>query len=221
MVDSIETYEATLSEVRRQAAQLSNLSSSGGEEAGGAAAAGRRSGSGSGSIASETSSDWVVLESSTAPPALPTEAAGCSVWPQQQWQIAYEILVSQHTSHGSRSSLLPSCRACCVKEGSFHAALSALRSSASAQRQSPACAPTRQMTCSSLSALMRQQRPPAPASLCGAAAGSSWRFLQTCSGLRKAWQAQKAQPAAALAAAPEAAAAAARRRRWTGGPLFC
>ena len=65
MVDSIETYEATLSEVRRQAAQLSRLISSGGEEAGGAADAGRRSGSGSGSIASEASNDWVVLESST------------------------------------------------------------------------------------------------------------------------------------------------------------
>ena len=122
MVDSIETYEATLSEVRRQAAQLSRLISSGGEEAGGAADAGRRSGSGSGSIASEASNDWVVLESSTAPPALPTEAAGCSVWPQQQWQIAYEILVRQQKSPGSRLLVLPKCRACCSKEGSCHAA---------------------------------------------------------------------------------------------------
>lgn len=79
MVDPVEVYVATLAEVRRQAAQQSRISAS--------VDAGDRSPSGS-----EASSDWVVLESGTTPAALPT-VAGCCVWPQQQWQIAYEILV--------------------------------------------------------------------------------------------------------------------------------
>lgn len=77
MVDPVEVYAATLAEVRRQAAQLPGIHAA--VDVGASSAA-------------SDASDWVVLESATAPAALPG-AAGCSVWPPQQWQIAYEILV--------------------------------------------------------------------------------------------------------------------------------
>lgn len=77
-VDAVQVYAATLAEVRRQAAQLGRLES-GGSEAGG-------------SEAGSESGGWVVLESGSTPAQLPT-AAGCTLWPQAQWQVAYEILV--------------------------------------------------------------------------------------------------------------------------------
>ena len=80
-MDAIELYAATLGEVKRQVAQLGAADAAGGD-------GGDRS-SGGGSSSSE---GWVVLESGSTPAQLPG-AAGCSQWPQQQWQIAYEILV--------------------------------------------------------------------------------------------------------------------------------
>lgn len=76
----VELYVATLSEVQRQAAQLNSGSDA---SSGAPGAAGSAS----------DSSGWVVLESQSTPAQLPDEA-GCQLWPQQQWQIAYEILVS-------------------------------------------------------------------------------------------------------------------------------
>lgn len=106
-MDALELYAATLGEVKRQAAQLGAA-----DEAGGDA---------SGCSASDSSGGWVVLESGSTPAQLPG-AAGCSLWPQQQWQIAYEILVSR----GKRSSfgrVLTRCYTSCVRPcHSAHAA---------------------------------------------------------------------------------------------------
>lgn len=87
-MDPIELYAATLGEVKRQAARLGAA-----EEAGGAA---------SGGSSSDGSGGWVVLESGSTPAQLPG-AAGCSLWPQQQWAVAYDILVR---AFGSRDSLV-------------------------------------------------------------------------------------------------------------------
>ncbi|PRW33062.1 hypothetical protein C2E21_7991 [Chlorella sorokiniana] len=79
-MDAIELYAATLGEVKRQAAQLGGTDEAAGD--------------GSGGSSSDSSGGWVVLESRSTPPSLPG-AAGCSLWPQQQWRIAYEILFCQ------------------------------------------------------------------------------------------------------------------------------
>ena len=79
-MEAVELYAATLGEMKRQAAQLGAAPEAGGD------------GDGSGSSSSEGSGGWVVLESDSTPARLPG-TAGCSLWPQQQWRIAYEILV--------------------------------------------------------------------------------------------------------------------------------
>lgn len=71
--EAVALYLATLAEVQRQAAQMNP---------------GR-----GGEASADSGSDWVVLESQSTPAQLPGEE-GCSLWPQQQWAIGYEILVS-------------------------------------------------------------------------------------------------------------------------------
>lgn len=94
---TVELYIATLSEVQRQSAV--HLGSASDATAGGGGAA-------------SDSNGWVVLESQSTTAQLPGET-GCSVWPQQQWQIAYEILVraGRLGSH-SRSARAPPLPAC-------------------------------------------------------------------------------------------------------------
>ncbi|KAI3430577.1 hypothetical protein D9Q98_005170 [Chlorella vulgaris] len=72
--EAVALYLATLAEVQRQAAQMNP---------------GR-----GGEASADSGSDWVVLESQSTPAQLPGEE-GCSLWPQQQWAIGYEILFCQ------------------------------------------------------------------------------------------------------------------------------
>ena len=204
-MDALELYAATLGEVKRQAAQLGAA-----DEAGGDA---------SGCSASDSSGGWVVLESGSTPAQLPG-AAGCSLWPQQQWQIAYEILVSR----GKRSSFgrvltrcYTSCRAALPQCSRCVVPLLDCRSFASARQRWRSCGRSR-MTCSSLSTLMRQRLPPAPACLCGAGRHEQPPCRRTCSLRQRAVQ---AVARAAAAAAGAASRAAARRHKWTGGPRSC
>ncbi|KAL4422889.1 hypothetical protein ABPG75_009086 [Micractinium tetrahymenae] len=99
MAVALETYAATLREVCRQAAQLQRSASGNGGGSGPASGESTPASEGSGasrrSASASSASGWVVLESATTPAALPGEAGGCSVWPQAQWQVAYEILFCQ------------------------------------------------------------------------------------------------------------------------------
>ncbi|KAL4451166.1 hypothetical protein ABPG77_009238 [Micractinium sp. CCAP 211/92] len=93
MAVEAETYAATLREVCRQA--TNSPASGSGPGSGSSSPVSEGSGVSRRSASASSASGWVVLESASTPAALPGEAGGCSVWPQAQWQVAYEILFCQ------------------------------------------------------------------------------------------------------------------------------